>query len=145
MGVVQFVWPAGGALPVSCEPVHPADDGFLVAPEISLEGLGHALFVSRALAAEGLMVCQSPKDQTGAVVEPLLNEGVAEIMLAAIGQDIVAIPASVRNDVIMVVVRMGNAVGLRAITEEGYAAVIRPADGAVLEANEQPDNIPASL
>jgi hypothetical protein len=78
-------------------------------------------------------------------VEPLLNEGVAEVVLAAIGQDIVAIAASVRNDVIMVVVRMGDAVGLRAITEEGYAAVIRPADGAVLEANEQPDNIPTSL
>jgi hypothetical protein len=78
-------------------------------------------------------------------VEPLLNEGVTEIVLAAISQDVIAIPAPVRNDVIMVVVRMGNAIGLRAITEEGYAAVIRPADGAVLEANEQPDNIPASL
>jgi hypothetical protein len=128
MGVVQFVWPAGAALPVSCEPVHPGDDGFLVAPEISLEGLGHALFVSCAFAAERLMVCQAPKDQAGTVVEPLLDERMAKVVLAAIGQDVVAIPTPVRNDVIMVVMRMGNAVGLRAITEEGYAAVIRPAD-----------------
>jgi hypothetical protein len=87
----------------------------------------------------------TPKDEAGAIEQPLLDERMAEVVLAAIGQDIVAIPASVRNDVIMVVVRMGDAIGLRAIAKEGYAAVIRPADGAVLEANEQPDNIPASL
>jgi hypothetical protein len=68
---------------------------------------------------------------------------VAEIVLSAIGQNIVAISAPVRDHVIVVVVRMGDAVGLRAITEEGYAAVIRPADGAVLEANEQPNNLAA--
>jgi hypothetical protein len=61
-------------------------------------------------------------------MEPLLDERMAEIMLSTVGQDIVAIPASVRNDVIMVVVRMGDAIRLRAIAKEGYAAVIRPAN-----------------
>jgi hypothetical protein len=72
-------------------------------------------------------------------VEPLLNEGMAKVVLATIGQNVIAIAAPVRDHVIMVVVRMGDTVGLGAITEEGYAAVIRPADGAMLEANEQPD------
>jgi hypothetical protein len=97
---------------------------------------GH-LLIGGSWPFEHVLMRHAPQDLTGSVVEPFLQEAVAEFVFLCVFEDIVAIPKPVGYNVVMVgVVR--NGIRISAILEDGSTTPLGEVNEGVFKADHVP-------